>query len=173
MINREELLYVVDEFDEKLTPLPRHKVFKKGLWRRTTHVWIFNDKKQVFCQRRSLKKDISPGMWEATVAGHLGPDDNYFTGAVREVFEETGIVIDPSDLNLLKIYKDHERKEYRAIFYCKLNIEPHKVKIEEDEVEEVKLVHLKTLKNYLMHKQSDSWISQGYMEEMFSILSNH
>lgn len=173
MINSDELLYVVDEFDEKLTPQPRHKVFKKGLWRRTAHVWIFNDKKQILCQRRSLKKDMSPGMWEPSVAGHLGPDDNYFTGAIREAYEETGLSINPKDLHLLKIYKDHERKEYRGIFYCNLNIKTHEIKIEEDEVEEVKLVHLKTLKNNLLYKKSDAWISHGYEREMFTALSNH
>src|SRR5258708_6652899 len=84
MINSQELLCVVNEYDVPLKPEPRHKVFKKGLWRRTVHVWIVNDKKQILCQRRSILKDSSPGMWEPSVAGHIAPNDNYFSGAVRD-----------------------------------------------------------------------------------------
>ncbi len=169
MINSNELLYVVDEFDSQLEPKPRHEVFKNGLWRRTVHVWIVNNKKQILCQKRSQKKDMSPGKWEPVVAGHLGPDDNYFTGAVREVYEETGLQIKPNDLELIKIYKDHEFREYRGIFYCKLNPKIHEIKTEEDEVEKVKFVNSKTLKKYLVYQKSESWIRTGYEKEIFSI----
>lgn len=169
MVNKDELLCIVDEHDTPIKPVPRHEAFKKGLWRRTTHVWIVNDKNQVLCQKRSQKKDVSPGMWEATVAGHLSPGDNYFTGAVREVREETGLPIETYHLNLLKIYKDHKFREYRGIFYCKFNVNPKEMIIEEDEVEEVKFINLKTVKRHM--KKSDSWISPGYEKEMFSILN--
>ena len=168
MVNKEELLCVVDEHDVPQTPRSRHHTFKEGLWRRTAHVWIVNDKKQVLCQRRSLKKDMSPGMWEATVAGHLGPGDNYFSGAVREVREETGLPIETHHLELVKIYKDHSFKEYRGIFYCKWNTNIKDIVIEEDEVEEVKLVNISTLKRYMT--KTDSWIKPGYAKEMFAVL---
>ena len=166
MINKEELLFVVDEFDIPQKPQPRHHVFKKGLWRRTAHVWIINDKKQILCQRRSLLKDSSPGMWEPTVAGHIGPNDNYFTGAVRELFEETGIKISPTDLNLFKIYKDHNRREYRGIFYYKWNGKIHEIISEEEEVDEVKFMNIKTLKKYLLYQKHEKWISPGYEKEL-------
>ena len=121
MINTEELLFVVDEFDMPLKPKTRKQVFKEGLWRRTAHVWVINDQKQLLCQRRSMLKDLGPGLWEPAVAGHIGPTDNYFTGATRELFEETGIEVNPTDLNLFKIYRDPRFKEYRGIFYYKWN----------------------------------------------------
>ena len=173
MVNSEELLYVVDEFNEKIKPEPRHKVFKNGLWRRTTHVWILNKKKKVLCQRRSLKKDSFPGMWEPCIAGHLGPDDNFFTGAVREASEETGLSLKTSDLNLLKIYKDSAKKAYTAVFYCELDVEAHHVKSEEDEVDSIKMVNLKTLKHNLLYKKSNSWMQNSYAKEMFDVLSKH
>ena len=170
MVNSDELLYVVDEFNEKLTPQPRHKVFKKGLWRRTTHVWIFDQKGRVLCQRRSLKKTVGAGLWETSVAGHIGPDDNYFTGAVREVKEETGIEIDPKDLKLHKIYKDDSRKEFIGVFYHQVDIKEHDIKMEEDEVDQVKLMNAKTLKNNILYKKSDYWITYGYEKEIFALL---
>lgn len=172
MINTEELLFVVDEFDMPLKPQPRHKVFKKGLWRRTAHVWIINNKNQVLCQRRSLLKDSSPGMWEPAIAGHIGPDDNYFTGAARELYEETGISIKPEELNLVKIYKDHNFREYRGIFYYKWNGKIHEVKSEEEEVDKVKFISINTLKKYLIYDKSENWISPSYGKELLTLLQN-
>lgn len=172
MVNNNELLYVVDDYDTPLVPVSRSEAFAKGLLRRTAHVWIINEKREVLCQQRSLKKDKGAGLWEPAVAGHLGPDDNYFTGAVREVREETGLEISPSDLNLVKIYKDETFREYRGIFYCKLSeLEIHHVKREEDEVEKVKLIKLNTLKKYLIHQKHKSWIKPPYAKEMFSVLN--
>src|SRR3989338_6459989 len=171
MINSNELLYVVDEYDIPQKPRPRNETLKNGYWHRAVHIWIVNDKRQILCQKRSLKKDLSPGMWEPAIVGHLGPDDNYFTGAVREVTEETGIPIDASDLNLLKIYKDNKSHEYRGVFYCKLNLELQHIKREDEEVEKIKLVKLQTLRKYLLYQQPNFWIRLGYEKEMFSILN--
>src|SRR5258708_529058 len=173
MINTEELLFVVDEFDTPLKPEPRHKVFKKGLWRRTAHVWIINDKKQILCQKRSLQKDSSPGMWETAVVGHISPGDNYFTGAVRELFEETGIEVSPNDLNLFKIYKDHKFKEYRGIFFYKWNGKLHEIKSEKEEVDEVKFVNLDTLKKYVLYQKHSKYFYSGYEKELLSHLSKN
>lgn len=170
IVNKNELLCVVDEFDTPQTPQPRHIVFKKGLYRRTAHVWLVNHENKVLCQRRSAKKDTGAGKWEVTVGGHIGPDDNYFTGAAREVREETGLPITEKDLTLVKIYKDHQTREYRGVFYCKWEAHPHHIKKEEDEVDEVKFLSLKTLKSYLLYKKHKNWISPGYEREMFSLL---
>ncbi len=173
MINTEELLFVVDEFDTPMKPEPRHKVFKKGLWRRTAHVWIVNDKKQILCQRRSLQKDSSPGMWEPAVAGHISPEDNYFTGAIRELFEETGIEASLNDLNLFKIYKDHRFKEYRGIFYLKWNGKLQEIKSEGEEVDQVKFVKLETLKKYIVYQKHPKWFNSGYEKEILSHLNKN
>lgn len=171
MVNSNELLYVVDEFDTPMTPKPRHEVFEKGFWRRTVHVWIMNRKGEILCQKRSAKKDISPGKWEPAVVGHIGPEDNYFTGAARELFEETGLEVKPEELNLVKIYKDHETREYRGVFFCKLDVGTNHIVSEEDEVDEVKFIKKNTLRNYLLYKKYEHWIKPGYEKEMFSILN--
>jgi len=172
MINNEELLCVVDEFDTPIEPRPRNEVFANGLWRRTAQVWLTNHKGKLLCQRRSLKKDRGAGMWEVTVAGHIGPEDNYFTGAVREVNEETGLNITPSDLKLIKIYKADEFKEYRGIFHCNIDVDLHYINKEHEEVDEVKFMSVSTIKHYLLYKKHENWISPGYEKEIFPILEN-
>lgn len=170
MVDELELLSVVDEYDVPQTPLPRHVVFKKGLWRRTAHVWIINSKKKLLCQQRSFKKDTSPGMWEPAVVGHIGHKDNYFSGAVREVKEETGLDISIDDLNFLKIYKDYDRREFRAIFYCELDVEHNNVKSEVDEVEKIKFISFKTVKKYL-NQSNPSWLEIVYRKDIFSAIT--
>ena len=110
-------------------------------------------------------------MWEATVAGHIGPDDDYFSGAVREVREETGLPISKEDLQLVKIYRDDIRLEYCAVFYCNWNAQMQEIVSEEAEVEAVKFVHTKTLKRNLLYRKSTKWITPSYAKEMFSVLS--
>jgi isopentenyl-diphosphate Delta-isomerase len=170
MVDKYELLCVVNEHDVPIKPLPRHVVFKKGLWRRTVHVWIINPKKRLLCQQRSLKKDSSPGMWEPAVVGHVGSGDNYFTGAVREVNEETGLNITTEDLKLVKIYKDFESREFRAIFYCELDVQEEHVKSEEDEVDKVKFINFKTVRKYLNQKHA-SWFTIMYTKEIFMAIA--
>ncbi|HWA51784.1 MAG TPA: NUDIX domain-containing protein [Patescibacteria group bacterium] len=172
MINNQELLYVVDEFDTPQKPQPRKKVFKDGLWRRTVHVWILNNKNQILCQKRSMKKDISPGMWESYAGGHVGhEDENYFIGAARELSEETGLSVLPKDLDLVKIYKADKFKEYRGIFTFKWDGNIDDLKSEEDEVDEVKFININKVKKYLQEKDSN-WCLPGYEEDIFSHIDN-
>jgi len=173
MINNEELLAVVDEYDQLLEPMPRHEAFAKGHYRRTAHVWIVNEKGEILCQKRSMQKDQSPGFWEPAIAGHIGPDDNYFTGALREVREETGLPIEITDLRLVKIYKDEVRREYCAVFYCIWDTKIHEVQSEEAEVERVKLIPTKTVKRHLLYNKNreTKWVIPQYAKEMFSHFS--
>lgn len=166
MVNSEELLAIVDEYDVPQTPTTRSDAFAKGLWRRTVHIWIVTSKRQLLCQKRSLKKDISPGLWETQIGGHIGPEDTYWTGAVRETREETGLPISPEHLTLVKIYKDEKYREYRGIFICYWDLEESQVTMEEDEVDAIQLVHLDQVKDYLLNEHPD-WIRPGYEKEMF------
>lgn len=171
MINKNELLSVVDEFDTPQKPVKRHIAKKGGYWFRAVHIWIVNYDHKILVQKRSLKKDQGPGLWEPTVAGHITHGDNYFTGAQREIKEETGLEVTTQDLKLIKIYKDEDFREFRGVFVCKVNAEIHNIQSEEDEVDEVKLISIKTLRKHLLYSKSDKWITPPYAKEIFSLLS--
>ena len=72
---------------------------------------------------------------------------------------------------MVKIYKDHNYKEYRGVFFCKTQIDISSVNKEDDEVDQVKFVNLQTLKKYLLYQKSNNWISYGYEKEMFRLLN--
>jgi isopentenyldiphosphate isomerase len=71
----------------------RADVHRLGLWHQTFHAWIVTEtygQPYVWFQRRSMKKQQYPGMWDITVAGHLLSGEQPVDG-LREIEEELGI----------------------------------------------------------------------------------
>jgi len=95
-----EWLDVVDNSDSVIGRASRAEVHEKGLLHRSSHIVLFNSVGQVFVQLRSLKKDNHPGLWDSSAAGHVDSGESYLECAVRELSEELGIQLSPSDLQL-------------------------------------------------------------------------
>ncbi len=97
-------LDVVNEKDEVIDSKPRSDVHRFGLLHREIHVWMFDENKNIFFQKRGLHRP-SAGLLDATVGGHVDGGEDYLAAAVRETKEEAGITILASDLVLLKKFK--------------------------------------------------------------------
>ncbi len=89
----EEWFDVVNERDEVVGREVRRKVHALGLWHRAVHVLVFNRAGEVFLQKRSMSKDLSPGLWDSSCSGHLDSGEDYDVAAVRELAEEIGVAI--------------------------------------------------------------------------------
>ena len=89
--NPNELFDVVDAQDRVIGQATRAEVHARGLWHRAVHVWVFDRAGRIFLQQRSLKKDMSPGLWDASSTGHLDAGEDYDAAAVRELGEELGL----------------------------------------------------------------------------------
>lgn len=87
----EEIFDVVNERDEVIAREPRREVHRLGLRHRAVHVLVFNARGQVFLQKRSMKKDRHPGVWDSSASGHVDCGEEYDQTAVREVQEEIGL----------------------------------------------------------------------------------
>src|SRR6266403_4721632 len=87
----EEIFDVVNERDEVIGKRPRSEVHRLGLMHRATHVLVFNKRGQVFLQKRSVKKDRQPGLWDSSASGHVDSGENYDACVVRELQEELGL----------------------------------------------------------------------------------
>ncbi len=98
------LLDIVNENDEIIGSKPRIEVHELGLLHREVHVFMFDENKNVFFQKKGLHKP-SAGLLDATVAGHVNNGEKYLEAAVRETKEETGITVSPSDLVLFNKLK--------------------------------------------------------------------
>lgn len=88
---KEEWFDVVNERDEVVGRATRREVHATGLWHRAVHVLVFDPKGQVFLQKRSMAKDLSPGLWDSSCSGHLDAGEDYDAAAVRELGEEIGV----------------------------------------------------------------------------------
>jgi isopentenyldiphosphate isomerase len=87
----EEIFDVVNERDEVIGRETRREVHARGLMHRAVHVLVFNRAGQVFLQKRSLRKDRQPGLWDSSASGHLDSGEDYDACAVRELREEIGL----------------------------------------------------------------------------------
>ncbi|MBV8970153.1 MAG: ribosomal RNA small subunit methyltransferase A [Verrucomicrobia bacterium] len=84
----EEQLQVVDDADQPLAGANRDEVHSRGLLHRAVHIFIFNERGELFLQKRSHRKDRFPGCWDSSAAGHVDVGETYERCAYRELGEE-------------------------------------------------------------------------------------
>lgn len=160
MIANDELLFVVNEDNKPIQPKPRDEVHKNGYWHRTTHVWIVNSKHQILCQKRTVKKDMYPGMWDPKFGGHLKQSEKYLTNAQREIAEELRLQRE-KDLLFFEIYKCGKDKEFQAIYWIEWNGDLKDISLEKEEVAEIAWRDINELEN-IFRNNDPQWIQQGY-----------
>ena len=98
----------------------------------TVVVFIQNDKNEFLIQKRVAKKD---GKW-ATTGGHPVSGETSKQGIITEIKEELGINVIENNIILFKTLKTED--DFVDIYYLKENINIDKIKIQEDELEDVK-----------------------------------
>lgn len=115
----EEIFDVVNERDEVVDQRPRSEVHRLGLLHRATHVLVFNAAGQVFLQKRSMKKDRQPGVWDSSASGHVDSGEDYDTCAVRELGEELGLKVSAPPRRLFKLGASPETdQEFVWVYTC-------------------------------------------------------
>lgn len=115
----EEIFDVVNERDEVIGRRPRSEVHRLGLLHRAVHVLVFNSRGQVFLQKRSLKKDRQPGLWDSSASGHVDSGEDYDSCAVRELREEIGLKLARVPKRLFKIAAGPETdQEFVWVYRC-------------------------------------------------------
>lgn len=90
-VEGEEWFDLVDEHDAVVGRATRREVHARGLRHRAVHVLVFDAAGRVFLQKRSMRKDMSPGLWDSSCSGHLDAGEGYDAAAVRELGEEIGL----------------------------------------------------------------------------------
>ncbi|MBP9913173.1 MAG: NUDIX domain-containing protein [Opitutaceae bacterium] len=87
---QEEWFDVVNARDEVTGRARRAEVHARGWRHRAVLVFVFNAAGEVFLQKRSMSKDVSPGLWTLSCSGHVDAGEDYDTAARRELSEELG-----------------------------------------------------------------------------------
>jgi len=114
-----EIFDVVNEHDAVIDRKPRSVVHARGLRHRAVHVLVFNARGEVFLQKRSMKKDRQPGVWDSSASGHLDSGEDYDACAVRELREEIGLSLMQPPRRLFKIDACEETDaEFVWVYRC-------------------------------------------------------
>jgi isopentenyldiphosphate isomerase len=172
MLQKDELLFVVDDDNNPIEPQSRSLVHKNNLWHRTSHIWIVNKQKEILCHQRSQKVEISPGNWDPYCGGHLGPDISYIDGAMKELKEEMGITATDKDLSFFKVFKNQTNFEFQGIFYMTWEGDIAKLPIEKDEVEQIQWFPLVDVWSFIVLEKKEGWSKIEYAENILEWLIN-
>jgi 16S rRNA (adenine1518-N6/adenine1519-N6)-dimethyltransferase len=98
-----EIFDVVDADDQVTGTATRAEVHAQRLTHRAVHVFVFNKRGDLLLQKRSLLKDMCPGLWDSSVSGHLDSGESYDIAAVRELEEEMGITAEIAPEEIARI----------------------------------------------------------------------
>jgi 8-oxo-dGTP pyrophosphatase MutT (NUDIX family) len=58
---------------------------------RSTYILVFDTRGDLFVHLRTPTKDVYPSHWDPCAGGVLVPDEDFATGAARELAEELGV----------------------------------------------------------------------------------
>jgi isopentenyl-diphosphate Delta-isomerase len=115
----DEIFDVVNERDEVIGRERRGEVHRLGLMHRAVHVLVSNSRGQIFLQKRSLKKDRQPGLWDSSSSGHVDSGEDYDACAVRELREEIGLELSTPPRRLFKLAASTETdQEHVWVYRC-------------------------------------------------------
>lgn len=122
----------------------RAECHKEGLWHRAVYAFIIDEKGNILLQKRSSNKRLWPNKWDVTVGGHVDSGEFGRQALIREAKEELGIEISDNDIKYLvgstSINEEGDiiNKHYNECYLITKNIDISNIKIQEDEVSEVK-----------------------------------
>jgi isopentenyl-diphosphate delta-isomerase len=127
---------------------PKSAIHRDGDWHRSAHIWILAPDGRFLVQRRSLRKENNPGLWDVSAAGHLSAGESASDAAVRETFEELGLSLSPHDLKFITTLRQSSTlnnntyfdNEFHEIFIVRRDVDIVSLKLDPEEVAEVKWV---------------------------------
>ena len=91
MNSMDELVAIVDENNNVTGAATRREMRARGLPHRATYIAIFNSRGELYVQRRTMTKDVYPGLLDPVAGGVVQAGESYAESAARELAEEMGI----------------------------------------------------------------------------------
>ena len=123
----------------KNEPIPENKYIMM------VAIFIENDKNEFLIQKRCAKKG---GKW-ATTGGHPKSGENSLEGILTEVNEELGINIS----NPMLFKQARGQNTHCDLYYLKENINIQNIKIQDEEVDEVKWASINEINNLFKNEE--------------------
>lgn len=102
---------------------------------------------EILLQKRCATKDSYPDMWDLSCGGHITVGENSLETAVRELEEELGLKVRPSDLEFIDTFKssacpapDFINNSFNDMYILRTTAELSDLRFQEEEVSALKYV---------------------------------
>ena len=118
----------------------------RGRYYITVVIFIQNNKNEFLLQKRVKNKD---GKW-ATTGGHPVSGETSKQGIITEIKEELGINVVEENVELFKTIKTED--DFVDIYYLKEDIDINEIKIQKEEVEDVKWATIEEIQKMIQQK---------------------
>ena len=145
----------------------KSEIHRKGLFHSTVHVWIFTEEGNILIQKRSKKKELNPGVWDVSVAGHVKFNENIKKAAKRETLEETGININTKDLLKIGVYRSiniHPTaidKEFFHTYILKIDKNSINLDFKNNEVDDLKFISIEEMESLIREENNKIFIGKN------------
>ena len=116
-----EYFYLVNEDDEVIGKVSRLECHRSSKCiHRSVYVFLINERKELFLQKRAESKDLYPGFYTGSASGHVDYGEGYREAAERELTEELGISAPIREVCKFKSFTPIE-KEISTLYLCRYN----------------------------------------------------
>lgn len=132
-----EQVDIYNKFRENTGCVKERNKLENGEYRISTHIWIKNKENKILIEKRSEKEDVFPGMW-AQVGGGVKAGDTSKETVFKECEEELNYKV--LEENLFYIGSYVRTKDIVDVWLINQEIDICSLKLQEDEVAEVRLV---------------------------------
>jgi isopentenyl-diphosphate delta-isomerase type 1 len=156
----------------------RNLVHQDGDWHKSVHVWIVNSDNKVLMQKRSANKESHPNMWDISFAGHITSGDTSIETVIKEGGEELSIDIVESEIQFLFTYKKQTvlnngtfiNNEFNDVYLLRKNLDISTVKLQKEEVSEIKWFSIGEIKDILKEKREGYLIHEKEYEALIDLI---
>lgn len=132
-----------------------------GMFHKVVHIWIQNTKGELLMQKRSDTVDNCPGEW-ATTGGSVQAGEDELTSSVRELSEELGITVQPSELmHLLTIRR---KDAFCYIYLLQKDIAIEALTLQESEVAEAQWMTKETIEKMVTERTMHKYVYWEMLE---------
>lgn len=131
--NAVEILDIYNEGNTRIGAASRKAYIKLGLITHAVHAFIFNEKGEVYLQKRAPNKDTYPGYYAPSVAGHVGLGEASNISAAREMEEEIGLKIPLTFVGSFKCFQPENIVNQFYDFYIGFSSQPIRLDVKEAE----------------------------------------